>query len=61
MPVVEVKLWSGRTPEQKEILIKNVTDAVCDSVGCPREHVHVVIDDVDKSNWGIGGVPADKL
>ncbi|MFH1722026.1 MAG: 2-hydroxymuconate tautomerase [Candidatus Altiarchaeota archaeon] len=61
MPVIEVKLWDGRTPEQKEKVIAVVTDAICESIGCPREHVHVIIHDVKKENWGIGGKQASKI
>lgn len=51
----------ARQKEQKDILIEKVTRAVVDSVGCPPEAVHMIIREVEKSNWGIGGKPADKL
>jgi len=58
MPVVHIELWKGRTKEQKTKLIKNVTSAVVSSIGCPPDAVEVIITDVDKDNWGIGGEPA---
>ncbi len=32
--------------------------AVVDAIGCPIEAVHVIINEVEKDNWGIGGTPA---
>jgi len=58
MPVVHIELWKGRTKEQKTKLIKNVTSAVVSSIGCPPDAVEVIITDVDKDSWGIGGEPA---
>lgn len=61
MPIVTIDMWAGRTKEQKEMLIEKVTRAVVDSVGCPPEAVHMIIREVEKSNWGMGGKSADKL
>lgn len=60
MPFVNVSLYKGRTSEQKERLIKSITDAVCKSVDCPAEAVWIKIEDVDKENWGMGGVQSSK-
>jgi 4-oxalocrotonate tautomerase len=61
MPIIRIDLWEGRTDEVKEKLIANVTKTVCDTIGCPAEVVEVIIDDVKRSNWGIGGKPASKI
>ena len=55
MPIVKIDMWSGRTEEQKENLIKKVTDTVVEACGCPKEAVTVVINDHPKENWGSGG------
>jgi 4-oxalocrotonate tautomerase len=60
MPLVKIEMWAGRTADQKEKLIKNVTNAVCESVGCPKDAVWIVIDDVPKENWGISGEQCSK-
>lgn len=60
LPVVIVEMWSGRTDEQKERLIRAVTKAF-EEVGVKREHLSIIIHDVPKSNWGIGGEQASKL
>ena len=60
MPLVKIDMWPGRTTEQKEKIIKNVTSAMCDAVGCPKEAVWIVINDVPKENWGDSGEQMSK-
>ena len=55
MPVVKIDMWSGRSEEQKENIIKKVTDAIVETVGCPKEAVTVVIGDIPKENGGTAG------
>ncbi len=55
MPVVQVWMHKGRTQAQKDALIAEVTKAVSSTVNCPPSAVHVVIIDVEKTDWGIGG------
>lgn len=61
MPFVEIKLWKGRDERCRKELIEGITDVCEKVVGCPRHAVEVVIDEVDKSNWGMGGVPASDI
>jgi len=61
MPIVQISLVSGRTSEKKEELIKNVTDAVADTLRIPKERVHVVLNEMPKENLGRGGVPLSKI
>lgn len=60
MPIVRIELWPGRDEATKEKLIQSVTKSVCDIVKCPQEAVTVVIQDIAKENWGIGGKQASK-
>jgi len=60
LPVAIVEMWSGRTDEQKEKLIKAITKAF-EEVGIKREHLSIIIHDVPKSNWGISGEQASKM
>lgn len=59
MPVVIVEMWEGRTPEQKETLIKGITKAF-EEIGVKPESLHIVIHDVPKRNWGLRGQQASK-
>ncbi len=55
MPIVKIELWKGRNREQKKKLIEKVTNAVVESISCPKEAVHIIISEVEKENWGIAG------
>ncbi|PIV19915.1 MAG: hypothetical protein COZ69_12760 [Deltaproteobacteria bacterium CG_4_8_14_3_um_filter_45_9] len=61
MPIVQISLVQGRTPERKEQLIKKVTDAIVEALQIPKERVHIVLNEVTKENIGRGGVPLSKL
>jgi 4-oxalocrotonate tautomerase len=61
MPIVQINMIAGRTPEKKEELIKNVTNAIADTLQIPKERVHIVLHDIPKENIGRGGVPLSKL
>ncbi|MGM0858334.1 MAG: 2-hydroxymuconate tautomerase [Pseudomonadota bacterium] len=61
MPTVHVYMMSGRTQTQKETLIRQVTDAVMTSVDAPEENVRVIISEVPKGDYGIGGTTGEKL
>lgn len=61
MPIVRIETWEGKTEEQKERLIEEVSRCVSDTLDVAVEHVEVVIYDVPKSNWGIKGRPASKV
>ena len=58
MPVVRIDLWKGREKEKKRELIEKITSAVVDAIDCSTEAVQVIINEVEKDNWGIGGTPA---
>ncbi|MFD2204692.1 2-hydroxymuconate tautomerase [Kiloniella antarctica] len=56
MPIIRVEMFQGRSLEQKRALVKKLTEETARITGCNREAVYVVIDDVNKENWGAGGI-----
>jgi len=54
MPVVTVEWWAGRTVEQKKQLAQGIT-SVMTNLGIPAEAIQVIIRDVPRDNWAIGG------
>lgn len=56
MPLVEVTLVEGRTPEQLRTLISRLTGAVVESLGAPKENVRVVLREVPATHWAAGDV-----
>ncbi|MFX0101258.1 MAG: 4-oxalocrotonate tautomerase family protein [Candidatus Hodarchaeota archaeon] len=59
MPVVHVNMWKGLSDDAARKIITGITD-VFENLGIPRHAVEVIIHEVPKAHWGIGGVPADK-
>ncbi len=57
MPVVNVKLIEGVfTKEQKQEMIRRMTDVIADLEGeYMRPYTVVVIDEVKSGDWGVGG------
>ena len=60
MPVVNVALYSGRTAEQKAALAKAITTAISKTAGVPDSATTIIFQDVEKSDWSIGGVMASE-
>jgi 4-oxalocrotonate tautomerase len=56
MPIVTVAMYEGRTLDQKREIVKGITDVVARVTGNSPESVHVVIDEVKRENWAIGGL-----
>ena len=62
MPIIRVEMFAGRTEEQKRTLVRDLTDAFIGAAGGNPDSVHVIITDVEKSNWGSGGqLSSDKF
>ncbi len=59
MPVVHVYVWSGFSDEAKRKVISGITNLFTE-MGIPKEAVEVIIHEVPKENWGIGGEQASK-
>lgn len=56
MPLVEVTLVEGRTPEQLRTLMSSVTHAVVASIEAPLDSVRVVVREVPTTHWAAGDV-----
>lgn len=61
MPLVNVQMAEGRTPEQKKALMEAITDAMHEHIGAPRDAVRVWINEFPNTDFMAGGeVLADK-
>ncbi|WP_395538209.1 2-hydroxymuconate tautomerase [Lactiplantibacillus pentosus] len=56
MPIVHIDLIAGRSQEQLKNLVKDVTDAVNKNTGAPAEHIHVILSEMQKNRYSVGGV-----
>jgi len=59
MPIVHVNVWEGYGQEKAKITIQNITNVFVD-LDIPAQAVEVIIHEIQKSHWGIGGEPASE-
>ena len=52
MPHITLKMYQGRTEEQKKAVAKALSEALQNTLGCTEEHVSVSIYDYDPNEWG---------
>lgn len=55
MPFIHVRLFEGRTQEQKREFVEAITRETVRTLGCSAEAVDVVLEDVRKSDWATAG------
>lgn len=62
MPYVNIKITrEGTTMQQKNDLIKGVTDLLVDVLNKKPNTTFVVIDEVATEDWGIAGIPVHEF
>jgi 4-oxalocrotonate tautomerase len=54
MPLIQVTVWEGMSPENKKKTVEGITK-VFEDLGVHKEGVEIVIYEVPKSNWATGG------
>lgn len=55
MPLVTIKVIEGRSKEQKQGMVKDVTDAIAKNIGCPTNAVQIDIVEMKEDNFAMGG------
>ncbi len=62
MPFVNIKVTeSNISSEQKEKIIKGVTDLLADVLSKNPKSVMVLIEEISSDNWGLGGESVTNL
>ena len=59
MPYVNVQITAGATREQKQALVRDITDSLGRVLGKKPEHTHIVIQEIAEENWGYAGMLTD--
>ena len=57
MPVIHVNVWEDFGKEKVKNVIQGITKVFVD-LGIPDNAIEVIVHEISKTNWGIGGVPA---
>ena len=55
MPYVNVKVAGNLTKEQKKKIVEGITKVLEEVANKPPEATYIVIEEVDRDNWGKGG------
>lgn len=58
MPIVNVRLFEGRTIDEKRKLASEVTKTICGTLSVPPESVRIIIEDMPRENFSVAGVLA---
>jgi 4-oxalocrotonate tautomerase len=59
MPIVHVLVWKGFSKEAKKKVIEGMTKVLVD-LGVPAQAVEVIIHEIPKEDWGVGGERASE-
>jgi 4-oxalocrotonate tautomerase len=59
MPVVHVDFWEGVGKDKVKQMIRGITDVMVD-LGVPESAVEVIVYEIPKTHWGVGGEPASE-
>jgi len=59
MPSIHVNVWKGFGKEKAKIVIQKITQVFVD-LAIPQQAVEVIVHEIPKSHWGIGGEPASE-
>lgn len=60
MPIVTIHLLEGRDKEKKKALIKNVSEAIVNTLDVPLDSVRVILQEMSHDHFGIGGLPVQE-
>jgi 4-oxalocrotonate tautomerase len=61
MPMIEVTLGKGRSPEQLKALGQALTAATVEAIGAKPESVRVILRECDPDHWFVGGESMTEL
>ncbi len=59
MPIVRVDFWEGVGQDKVKKMIRGITDVMV-GIGVPEHAVEVVVYEIPKTHWGVGGAPASE-
>lgn len=55
MPLVHIDLLEGRSKEQLQALVKDVTAAIAKDANVPAERIHIVLNEMQPNHYSVGG------
>lgn len=61
MPILRVDVWPDHDQATKKAFAEALTEATVKHIGCPREAVTILMNEVPKTEWYMGGRPHSEL
>ncbi|NLL61758.1 MAG: 4-oxalocrotonate tautomerase [Candidatus Atribacteria bacterium] len=55
MPILQVEMLKGRTVEQKRAMVNKVTEAISETLNCPKDAVRIIIREMDTEDFAHAG------
>jgi len=55
MPIVQIHLLEGRSKEQKENLVRELTNVICQTVDVEPEQARIILSEMHRDNYSIAG------
>jgi 4-oxalocrotonate tautomerase len=55
MPNITIQWYAGRTDQQKREITAAITEAMVKIGKTTPDQVHILFQDIEKSNWGVNG------
>lgn len=55
MPLAQISILEGRSPEMIEQMAEAVTEVISKSLATPRERIRVVVTEIPAEHWFIAG------
>jgi 4-oxalocrotonate tautomerase len=59
MPIVRVDFWEGVGEGKVKTMIRGITDVMA-GIGVPEHAVEVIVYEIPKTHWGVGGQPCSE-
>ena len=56
MVILEIEILNAITIEQKRKMVKKVTEAITDTLNCPKEAVSIIIREMEWENYARAGI-----
>ncbi|MEE6450660.1 2-hydroxymuconate tautomerase family protein [Gottfriedia acidiceleris] len=60
MPIIQIQLIEGRSPDLKKQLMREINEVVCRTLDVQPGQVRILINEFEKANWSVGGVAKDE-
>lgn len=57
MPIIQVNVWEDFGEDRVKTVIRKITKVFVE-MGIPESAVEVIVNEIPKTHWGIGGVSA---